>query len=66
MKLNPGGNIISGAIFGSCFPPDFGGSCSGIPDICTSCTIVCADHQPGMEVVVHYSPEGIYKLYLHT
>ena len=45
-------------IFGSCFPPDFGGSCSGIPDICTSCDIVCAKHQPGMEVVIHHPPEG--------
>jgi len=58
VKLNPGGNVISGPILGSCFPPDFGGSCSGIPDLCTSCDVVCAEHGSGMEVVVHYSPEG--------
>ena len=32
---------ISGFTSGSCFPPDFGGDCSGIPERCDNCNIKC-------------------------
>ena len=32
---------ISGFTSGSCFPPDFGGDCSGIPKRCTNCNEKC-------------------------
>jgi len=33
--------LISGSIKGSCFPPAFGGKCSGTPDGCQPCLEVC-------------------------
>ena len=32
---------ISGNTLGSCFPPLFGGSCSGIPEKCDNCSTKC-------------------------
>ena len=32
---------ISGNTLGSCFPPLFGGSCSGIPEKCDNCNTKC-------------------------
>ena len=49
---------ISGAVMGSCFPPDFGGSCSGIPELCTACNEVCTEEYYGTEVVVRYDETG--------
>ena len=49
--------LISGPTLGSCFPPSFGGSCSGIPENCTSCIEVCEGHN-GKEIVVHLNEEG--------
>ena len=33
--------LISGFTSGSCFPPDFGGKCSGIPQRCENCDKKC-------------------------
>ena len=33
--------LISGFTSGSCFPPDFGGECSGIPQRCDNCDKKC-------------------------
>ena len=49
--------VFNTYFLGSCFPPDFGGKCSGIPELCSACNIVCTDN-PGMEIVVHYDEEG--------
>ena len=32
---------VSGFVSGSCFPPDFGGDCSGIPKRCSNCNEKC-------------------------
>lgn len=61
VKLESEG-LISGAVLGSCFPPDFGGDCTGIPELCSACSIVCLDY-PGMQVVVDYS-QGTRDLYV--
>ena len=48
---------ISGPIVGSCFPPSFGGSCSGIPDDCSECLSVCKG-EDGHEIIVDVSKDG--------
>ena len=47
-KENGGCNVkietsfpLSGFSSGSCFPPDFGGECSGIPQRCDNCDKKC-------------------------
>ena len=47
-KENGGCNVkietsfpVSGFTSGSCFPPDFGGECSGIPQRCDNCDKKC-------------------------
>ncbi len=40
--------FIEGSVLGSCFPPDFGGSCSGTPVGCRDCLGVCQQRgKPG-------------------
>ena len=57
--------MISGAVLGSCFPPLFGGECSGIPKDCKPCIDVCTGYSD-QELVVHLDEDGniIYTLCL--
>ena len=50
--------LISGPVYGSCFPPDFGGECSGIPELCSPCLMICSEF-PGQELVVHVDENGM-------
>jgi hypothetical protein len=50
-------SFISGPVLGSCFPPDFGGECSGIPDLCQPCIHICS-YYPGQEVIIHLDEQG--------
>jgi hypothetical protein len=43
---------LSGSVKGSCFPPAFGGACSGIPEQCERCLDVCEAHPELAEVIV--------------
>jgi hypothetical protein len=54
---------INGPISGSCFPPSFGGSCSGIPDDCKECIDVCKGKE-GYEVTIEVKDNGkkFYKM----
>ena len=49
--------MISGAVLGSCFPPLFGGECSGIPKDCKPCIDVCTGYFD-QELVVHLDEDG--------
>ena len=49
--------MISGAVLGSCFPPLFGGECSGIPKDCKPCIDVCTGYSD-QELVVHLDEDG--------
>jgi hypothetical protein len=42
---------ISGSVKGSCFPPAFGGQCSGIPEGCQPCTDLCAQNPDKTEII---------------
>ena len=50
---------INGHVMGSCFPPSFGGSCSGIPESCDECLGICTD-QHGYEITIPLDEEGKY------
>ena len=54
---------INGPTLGSCFPPSFGGSCSGIPDDCKKCLDVCKD-KDGYEITIEVKENGkmFYKI----
>ena len=52
---------ISGPILGSCFPPSFGGSCSGIPNDCSECIDVCKGEE-GHEIIVEVSKDGKFSI----
>ena len=49
--------MISGAVLGSCFPPLFGGECSGIPKDCKPCIDVCTGYSD-QELVIHLDEDG--------
>lgn len=42
---------------GSCFPPDFGGECSGTPDKCLDCVQGCAGRR-GVTLTVEIDVDG--------
>jgi hypothetical protein len=44
-------SFITGNVKGSCFPPAFGGKCSGIPKGCQPCLDICKI-QPGGRFIV--------------
>ena len=48
---------IDGSVMGSCFPPSFGGSCSGIPQRCQDCSIKCVGNY-GNKITVKLDKEG--------
>ncbi len=49
--------IFSGSVLGSCFPPDFGGRCSGRPDKCFDCKERCGD-QRGVMLTFTLNEDG--------
>ena len=57
--------MISGAVLGSCFPPLFGGECSGIPKDCKPCIDVCTGYSD-QELVVHLDEDGNIILCLYS
>ncbi|XP_040583926.1 uncharacterized protein [Lepeophtheirus salmonis] len=44
--------IVNGPTLGSCFPPFFGGKCSGTPKDCLNCSSICIDSNVGMKVSI--------------
>ena len=48
---------INGPTMGSCFPPSFGGSCSGTPEDCQDCLDVCKEDQ-GIEITIEVKEDG--------
>lgn len=49
--------LIDGAVSGSCFPPSFGGSCSGTPKDCVKCSDMCTENH-GRLVTVTLDKSG--------
>ena len=49
---------ISGPVMGSCFPPSFGGTCSGTPVDCHECLSIC-EGQDGHEVTIPINENGM-------
>ena len=49
---------------GSCFPPSFGGSCSGTPEDCQDCLDVCKEDQ-GIEITIEVKEGGKF-LFIST
>ena len=41
VRFIPSREGYSGNIQGYCYPPNFGGNCSGIPIYCTDCSFKC-------------------------
>lgn len=52
--------FFSGSVLGSCFPPDFGGECSGTPKKCRDCLGVCGggDRNKGMRLTFELDEDG--------
>ena len=50
-------SFFSGSVMGSCFPPSFGGDCSGIPEKCEECLPLC-EGKKGKQLTVEIDPEG--------
>ena len=48
---------INGPVLGSCFPPSFGGSCSGTPENCKECLDVC-NGEEGYEITIEVEENG--------
>ncbi|XP_059086443.1 uncharacterized protein LOC131883108 isoform X1 [Tigriopus californicus] len=46
--------FFSGSVLGSCFPPSFGGECSGTPEKCEECIGIC-NGKNGQELTVTLS-----------
>ena len=49
--------FITGNVRGSCFPPSFGGKCSGIPKGCDTCLDICKD-QLGRRFIIPIGGDG--------
>jgi len=49
--------VLNGSVLGSCFPPSFGGSCSGTPEKCNSCSQDCVG-QYGNTITVKLDQNG--------
>ena len=48
----------NGNVQGSCFPPSFGGSCSGTPSKCNECNTRCSEEDKGMTITVKIDDNG--------
>ena len=50
-------SFFSGSIMGSCFPPSFGGDCSGTPEKCDDCLGIC-EGNIGKQLTVDIDPKS--------
>ena len=50
----------NGNVQGSCFPPSFGGSCTGTPPKCRECNSRCAEKDKGMTITVKLDDNGTW------